>query len=163
MIAVSGRTFVRPPSPDMSSSFRLTDIFSSACTCAIIRTVYLVRLLRSQDAPYYVGIMVLWGFGEMTAGFLVLGIPSIPKVASKLHCAHHFGSLVRPWKSSRGTESSHSHVSLPGPVPRKPRDQWQINDLEKHGSGPRIYLNPIRSGGQEDSKQNVVHGGPSAS
>lgn len=66
----------------------------SACVCGATRLAYLVRMLNSSDQIYTVATTGLWSIGEMTAGFLIIGIPSIPKVIKSTPLTEMVTSLI---------------------------------------------------------------------
>ncbi|KAH8732138.1 hypothetical protein GQ44DRAFT_735788 [Phaeosphaeriaceae sp. PMI808] len=50
------------------------------CICGALRVVYSIPFMKSPDKTYAVSSFALSGMGEMTACFLVLCVPSIPKL-----------------------------------------------------------------------------------
>jgi hypothetical protein len=52
----------------------------------VICVVYLILLMLSLDITYYIALVCLWGIGETTVGFLVLGIPSVPVTTRVMPC-----------------------------------------------------------------------------
>ncbi|KAI1390653.1 uncharacterized protein F4822DRAFT_441946 [Hypoxylon trugodes] len=106
-----------------------------ATVCGIVRTVYLVKVVNSADLIYNTGIVGLWALGEIAAGFLVIGVPALPKTANSIPITASAISLLRS-RARRGTSSGHNEQpsallwrKLPS---RKRRDQWDITELETH-------------------------------
>ncbi|KAF1960479.1 hypothetical protein CC80DRAFT_392447, partial [Byssothecium circinans] len=50
------------------------------CVCGALRIVYSIPFMKSPDKSYTVSSFALSGMGEMMAGFLVLCVPSMPKL-----------------------------------------------------------------------------------
>ncbi|KAF2501685.1 hypothetical protein BU16DRAFT_613535 [Lophium mytilinum] len=50
-----------------------------ACIASLVRLYYCVRVFESHDYTYYTLLMALGSFPEMTAGFLVICLPVLPK------------------------------------------------------------------------------------
>lgn len=76
----------------------------------------------------------------MTAGFLMIGIPSLPKVVKTFPKAESVISLLRSWKRTghSGTQSNYRHGHPPGYEPklRKLYNQTDHRDLGTHDLGP---------------------------
>lgn len=51
----------------------------SGCICGAIRLVSTTRALGADDITFNIGPIGLWSIGEVTSGFLILCIPSVPK------------------------------------------------------------------------------------
>ncbi|KAK3984267.1 hypothetical protein QBC44DRAFT_337302 [Cladorrhinum sp. PSN332] len=80
-----------------------------ACVVAIVRIFYLRNLLTSTDQVWHTSSLALWSAAEMTAGFLVMGIPSLPKVTRTMTntaSAEYLRSLFRSIGASLGGRSS---------------------------------------------------------
>lgn len=56
------------------------------------------RTLNSPDTLYAMSTTGLWSNGEMTAGFLIIGITSLPKVVKSIPLTKSVMSLIRSWK-----------------------------------------------------------------
>lgn len=80
-------------------------IVISACVCGALRIVCSVPWMNSPDKSYWVTFFTLAALGEMTAGFLVLCIPSIPKLVKS-------SPMLRTLFSSRD-EKPNSRLGLP--------------------------------------------------
>jgi hypothetical protein len=88
--------------------------------------------MLSLDVTFYTTPVALWGVGEMTIGFLVLGIPSIPKVVQSLPFPGCVASFVRCFRRTDSSGDPRGGYYWPKFVARKPRDQWQISDVDTH-------------------------------
>ncbi|KAF2802362.1 uncharacterized protein BDZ99DRAFT_503839 [Mytilinidion resinicola] len=51
-----------------------------ACVCAVARLVYSIKLMHSEDVAYSVSPVGVWSIGEMTSAFLIVGVPSLPRI-----------------------------------------------------------------------------------
>jgi hypothetical protein len=82
-----------------------------------------VRALRSEDITFMVGPIGLWSHGEITAGFLVFCVPSVPKAFQNSLVSRMLSSFKGSRKSSN--PDIHSRQGLPSwyraKVSRKPR------------------------------------------
>lgn len=105
-----------------------------------MRLVHLRKLLSCEDELYYVVLVGLWGIGEITAGFLIIGIPAISKVVQSIQSSHSFISLVSRFKAT--TLESTTAPSRDKPKlrtwgkgsGRKPRGAWEISDVDTYAS-----------------------------
>ncbi|KAI4947914.1 hypothetical protein J4E86_008431 [Alternaria arbusti] len=111
-----------------------------ACASAAVRLYYIYRLLHTSDQLYIVSIAGLWGVGEMTAGFLIIGFPSLPKVVKALPFSDSVVSLLRqitrPGSSGHAEGQSETRRGLPSwhkaaPL-KKRRDQFEISELSEY-------------------------------
>lgn len=75
---------------------RLTFILFRACITAGARLVMTVHHLESPDATYNFASMGLWSVGEATCGYLVFGVPAIPKLIQSVDL-HKVRSSFRAW------------------------------------------------------------------
>ncbi|KAF2829295.1 hypothetical protein CC86DRAFT_453943 [Ophiobolus disseminans] len=109
-----------------------------ACASAAVRFYYVYRLLHTTDQLYVASIAGLWGVGEMTAGFLIMGIPSLPKVFKSLPFSGSVVSLLRQLTrpGSSGEGQSNSRRGLPSwykaPPEKKRRAQFEVSELNEH-------------------------------
>ena len=74
---------------------------SSACVCATVRLVLSVRFLHESDVSYAISGVALWIVGEITAGFLVLGVPWIPKALKSIPFLQHWIEVRKSQASSK--------------------------------------------------------------
>ncbi|KAI1373901.1 hypothetical protein F4677DRAFT_427580 [Hypoxylon crocopeplum] len=72
-------------------------IFATAC--GIVRLVVLLELMGSADELYYIPDIGLWGIGEITSGFLIIGIPSAPKTIKSMPGSESVTSLLTSWRA----------------------------------------------------------------
>jgi hypothetical protein len=77
--------------------------------------------------------VVLWGIGETTIGFLIIGIPSLPMAVKAMPFSKSMTSLLRSFGRQSETPAYQGNRSWHKSLPRKPRrDQWQITDLDTY-------------------------------
>ncbi|RYC56723.1 hypothetical protein CHU98_g9487 [Xylaria longipes] len=104
-----------------------------AIGAGIARLVNLLKILKSSDAFYYITEVGLWGIGEMTAGFLIIGIPASPRAVKSLPFSGSIQSLFHSWTRSNmpdGRDNSSYLRSWRRPFARKRRGLWEISELD---------------------------------
>ncbi|KAI1122519.1 hypothetical protein F5Y10DRAFT_72581 [Nemania abortiva] len=104
---------------------------------AIARVVYVTSAYRTGDILFNVMTINLWAISEQTFGYLVIGIPALPKVLHDFPCAKHLGSLVRSRsKSQHNSNPSSGYNNGRAPwfnsTPRRYQDVWETGDLDTH-------------------------------
>ncbi|KAI0469441.1 hypothetical protein F4859DRAFT_131680 [Xylaria cf. heliscus] len=101
---------------------------------AIARVIAVTSAYRTGDILFHVMTINLWAIAEQTFGYLVVGIPAIPKVLHDFPCAKHFGSLVRSRSKDNSNPSGYHHdrVTWGNSTPRNYRDVWDTGDLDTH-------------------------------
>lgn len=75
------------------------------------------------DVLYCVSAVILWAFAEMTCGFLVIGIPIVPKFLFETGIITFVKTSMKSWtgkasaskNSSNSTASSHTLTKAPNP------------------------------------------------
>lgn len=110
-----------------------------AWTFGVVRTVYFVRLLHSEDVTYLMSGVAIWTIWEITTGFLIMGIPAIPRIAKTFPMSDSVASFFRSLtgkstgQSPIGSEEQGNHRPVhysSKPKSRKKRGQWDITELE---------------------------------
>ncbi|KAG6358072.1 hypothetical protein INS49_013956 [Diaporthe citri] len=113
-----------------------------AVVCAFCRVVWLTKLLDSKDEIYLAPITGAFAMGEMTAAFLIIGVPSVPRVFRTLFSQ---GSSVRSlmsrirllsWTGRRrisegpdgGSGGTLGRPSWHNPAHHTPRGLWEFSD-----------------------------------
>lgn len=94
--------------------------------CGAIRLVSTTKALGADDITFNVGPIGLWSLGEITSGFLVLCIPSVPKAFKDSIIARTFFGLAnRLSRNSAPGDSRNSRRGLPSwyrpDAPRRPQ------------------------------------------
>ncbi|KAF2651292.1 hypothetical protein K491DRAFT_682314 [Lophiostoma macrostomum CBS 122681] len=77
-----------------------------ACICASMRLYYSIRFFRSEDKTYGACNMAVWAWGEMTAGFFVLCMPSVPKAIRNTPWMLRLGILVQRYMPGSGAAAT---------------------------------------------------------
>lgn len=101
--------------------------------------VYLLQLLDSDDELYYIVDVGLWGIGEITAGFLILGIPGLPAVVQTVKSSTSFTTLISRFRGTTAPSQSDPSSERPSirtwgqGSRRKRRGLWEISDLDTYG------------------------------
>lgn len=95
---------------------------------------YLYSLATSDDTSYNASLLSLWSTAESACGYLVVAIPSIPKLLKMLPFTE---SVIRVVKSLTGSNSPSSTPRRGAfrtwgtPTRRKRRGLWEITELEE--------------------------------
>ncbi|KAJ8132373.1 hypothetical protein O1611_g1251 [Lasiodiplodia mahajangana] len=82
-----------------------------ACLAAILRLVSTIEYTSAADVTYKVSAVVLWALAEMTCGFIVLGMPTAPKVLFETRLMSKIKSSFRSWTGTNQTESKGTGLS----------------------------------------------------
>lgn len=119
---LSCRCFVSllPPHPTFTGWPRPNG-FPSACFSSLIRLYYSVRLSKSRDITYNVGLLGLWSLPEMTSGFLAICLTVSPRFFQSLkHVARpSWISISRPRLDRSLRTANHlSQFNSPTRVPK---------------------------------------------
>jgi hypothetical protein len=101
--------------------------FSSATASAVVRVYYVVISYNTGDFLFYALGINLWAIAEQTFGYLVLGIPSLPKIFRDFRLGRAFRSFSI--SRNKGSDSYNNNNNNANPS----RDR----DLEHGGSGSR--------------------------
>lgn len=102
----------------------------SACICAATRVAYVVKMEQSLDKSYYASPVVLLCSGEMTSGFLLLGVPSIPRILKDSPLLNRLHAKVRSLMgNTKRTTQENSRRGLPSwyrkpESPQKKQNTW---------------------------------------
>ncbi|KAI0869870.1 hypothetical protein GGS24DRAFT_477462 [Hypoxylon argillaceum] len=114
---------------------------------AVARVIYVTAAYRTGDILFNVMTINLWAIAEQTFGYLVIGIPAIPKVLS----------VFRRKPTSTPSGSYRDRVTWPNSTPR---DVWGTGDLDTHvlvtverGEGKEVSLSaPDRLHGRDEGR-----------
>ena len=94
------------------------------------------RTLNSPDTLYAMSTTGLWSNGEMTAGFLIIGITSLPKIVKSIPLTKSVMSLIGTWKrTGQNRMQSDPRRGLPSlykPQSRKRYKQTEYSDLDQY-------------------------------
>ena len=102
----------------------------SACVCAISRLFYSVKLMQSDDITYSVSPVGLWSIGEITSGFLIIGVPSVPKISKEVPWVQSVFIWIRSLTggSSKGSRES-SRKGMPSWYKKAPTIRRRQDDI----------------------------------
>ncbi|KAH8648724.1 hypothetical protein BGZ60DRAFT_570018 [Tricladium varicosporioides] len=109
-----------------------------ACACASTRLYFLHKMLNSPDQLYTVSTTGLWSIGEMTSGFLIIGIPSLPKAMKNIPLAASLVSLLRSWTTTNRSridntsQSSQSRWQWHSSLSRRRSNKNDCSDVDEH-------------------------------
>ncbi|GAW19407.1 hypothetical protein ANO14919_088940 [Xylariales sp. No.14919] len=132
---------------------------------AIARVIYVTNAYKTGDILFNVMTINLWAIAEQTFGYLVIGVPALPKVLKDSPCAKHLGSLVRSRSKQTLNPSDYlDRGTWPSSTPRRYRDVWEIGDADTHvlvtiqgGEGKEISVpHPAQLHGREESRNSSV-------
>lgn len=116
--------------------------------------VYSIETLYSKDYTYIYTTVGLWSLGELTSGFLVIGVPSIPKVYRSLYSQpdsilHTMATRLRGTRTADSggvagrahhVESGSGSADLPSWFTPRPssqsRDMWNMTSDDGYGLLP---------------------------
>ncbi|KAI0905015.1 hypothetical protein F4823DRAFT_567155 [Ustulina deusta] len=76
-----------------------------ACLSAVLRLVSTIEYSTTDDVTYAVSAVVLWALAEMACGFIVLGMPTAPKVLLETRLMSKIKSSFRSWTESKQDQS----------------------------------------------------------
>ncbi|KAI1128974.1 hypothetical protein F5Y10DRAFT_264589 [Nemania abortiva] len=99
-----------------------------ACLSAILRLVSTIEYTSSADVTYKVSAVILWALAEMTCGFIVLGMPTAPKVLFETQLMSKIKSSFRSWSGTNQTESKNSGLSQTSKSSNTAKSYRKIDD-----------------------------------
>ena len=122
---------------------------------------YQIKMLQSDDATYTASDLSLWMTAEMTAGFLIIGFPSLPKVAKSVPFMDSMASLVRSMVDRSGLlakRQSDSQRGLPSwvkPAPQRRPNPMEVSTLGTMDSDqePVFFATTVMEGGGEKKEK----------
>ncbi|KAF2004265.1 hypothetical protein P154DRAFT_485419 [Amniculicola lignicola CBS 123094] len=129
-----------------------------ACISAAVRLVYLLKMLASPDQLYTGSELLFWMIAELTAGFLIMGFPSLPKVVQSLPFTESVVSLIRMLTSagSRDGTPGGSRQGLPSwyrrPSTRRAR-QTDGSDFDQHDL---VFLHSTNASKEHADQDKIV-------
>ncbi|KAF2106974.1 hypothetical protein BDV96DRAFT_654304 [Lophiotrema nucula] len=98
-----------------------------ACVCGLLRIIYSVPFLTSPDKSYHVSAFALSAAGETTVGFLVLCIPSLPKLVKSTPVLQNLLAKMQTWVGLASADGEdNSRKGLPSWI-RVRSGQRQLN------------------------------------
>ncbi|ORY58510.1 uncharacterized protein BCR38DRAFT_73957 [Pseudomassariella vexata] len=131
-----------------------------ACTSAAFRLAVTVSYSTANDAIYSVASVILWALAEMTCGFMVICLPTAPKLLVETGTLARLKAALRSWTSMRigsGASSKKSHTN-PGQsssrvsMPKSPGPGTLYQKIDEDGV-PLAKLD--RSGSASESTEGL--------
>lgn len=111
--------------------------------------------MTSPDKSYHVSGFALAGMGEMTMGFLVLCIPSLPKLIKSVPILQKLSTRMQSWiglsSSSQSTSKPNSRLGLPSWI----RNQGQKFNSRRRGSDVLFYSEALKQNNASAQPVNV--------
>ncbi|KAH8722888.1 hypothetical protein GQ44DRAFT_774666 [Phaeosphaeriaceae sp. PMI808] len=102
-----------------------------AWSFGIIRTVYFVHLVKSEDATYEFSGVAVWTIWELATGFLIMGIPAFPRAFKVLPGSEAIITFFRTRSSETNLSKSKPWRYMYKPkTPRRRRSVFEITDLD---------------------------------
>ncbi|KAF1977700.1 hypothetical protein BU23DRAFT_550379 [Bimuria novae-zelandiae CBS 107.79] len=105
------------------------------CVCGAVRLVSTTKALGADDITFNVGPIGLWSVGEITSGFLVLCVPSVPKAFRDSFFSRKISDLANRFsRNSRSGEMSNSRRGLPSwyrPSPSRRPQRSGFSEIEE--------------------------------
>ncbi|KAI1420661.1 hypothetical protein F5Y12DRAFT_791210 [Xylaria sp. FL1777] len=97
--------------------------------CALARLLYVLKAYHTRDVLYYSVIINMWAIAEQTLGFLVIGVPAIPKAFGEFHWTKRLGlfSRSRSAPTSNPTDYYERGATWPLSPQRRHRDPWDTD------------------------------------
>ncbi|KAI1419417.1 hypothetical protein F5Y12DRAFT_778033 [Xylaria sp. FL1777] len=99
-----------------------------ACLSAVLRLVSTVKYSTTDDVTYAVSAVVLWALAEMTCGFIVLGMPTAPKVLLETRLMSKIQSSLRSWTGSKQDEPKKAEQSQTSKSSNATNSYQKINE-----------------------------------
>ncbi|KAF2872740.1 hypothetical protein BDV95DRAFT_606325 [Massariosphaeria phaeospora] len=130
-----------------------------ACIAAAFRLAYAIPFVSNGDVFYNSAYTYLWVQVEATSGFLITGIPALPKIVKNSPALNKFFSRFRNWSGWSvdriKTESARGLPSWYKPETRRnPRREPGWSDVETTGnqSVAEMIVGSVRHNGHERYK-----------
>lgn len=119
-----------------------------ACLSAVLRLVSTVEYSTSDDVTYAVSAVVLWALAEMTCGFIVIGMPTAPKVLFETRLMSKVKSSFKSWSGSAQSGSKNMGLS-----PASKSSTTAQSYLKLDGGG--VPLQSLKSLDESDSTERL--------
>ncbi|TRX93590.1 hypothetical protein FHL15_005562 [Xylaria flabelliformis] len=117
----------------LKKKFGVSIIFSLgvlACLSAILRLISTIEYSTSLDVTYAVSAVILWALAEMTCGFIVLGMPTAPKVLLETRLVSRIKSSFRSWTGTNQSGSKNLSLSQTSKASSTTKSYQKIYDKE---------------------------------
>jgi len=116
----------------------------SATASAVVRVYYVVISYSTGDFLFYALGINLWAIAEQTFGYLVIGIPSLPKIFRDFRLGKAFRSFSISRHKSSNTHNNNNNSNNTNPT--RDRDLEQGESRSRSRSRSRWPGSPRRGG-----------------
>jgi hypothetical protein len=127
----------------------------------VVRTVYFVNLLSSEDVTYQMTGVALWTIWEVATGFLIMGIPAFPRIAKAVPVHEAVSSFFRSVSGGSGQSGSSSRNKwqvMYKPKSRRRRSVFEIgSELNTHDLLSTSSADDTRSSSDDVQEPEMVH------
>ncbi|KAJ2993263.1 hypothetical protein NUW58_g1895 [Xylaria curta] len=134
----------------LKKKFGVSIIFSLgvlACLSAILRLVSTIEYSTSDDVTYAVSAVILWALAEMTCGFIVLGMPTAPKVLLETRIISIIKTSLKSWTGTNKSEPGASGLSQTSKSSSTAKSYQKLGDKSM----------PLRNLKSSDSSESTEH------
>ena len=132
-----------------------------AWTMGVVRTVYFVNLLHSDDVTYQMTGVALWTIWEVTTGFLIMGIPAFPRIAKAVPVPDAVSSFFRSLSSGsrqNGSSRPKKWQVMYKPKSRQRRSVFEVeSELNTHDLLSTSSVDDSRSRSDDVRDPEMVH------
>ena len=132
-----------------------------AWTMGVVRTVYFVNLLHSDDVTYQMTGVALWTIWEVTTGFLIMGIPAFPRIAKAVPVPDAVSSFFRSLTSGsrqNGSSGPKKWQMMYQPKSRQRRSVFEVeSELNTHDLLSTSSVDESRSRSDDIRDPEMVH------
>lgn len=127
----------------------------------MVRTGYIVKLHHSEDVTYQITGLGFWTLWEIATGFLIMGIPTFPRIAKAIPVPESVSSFLRSWRGSSrqsGPVSTSRWRIMYRPKSRRHYSVFEVgSELNTHELASRNSADEIRSSSDDVQEPEVVH------
>jgi hypothetical protein len=132
-----------------------------AWAMGVVRTVYFVNLLHSDDVTYQMTGVALWTIWEVTTGFLIMGIPAFPRIAKAVPVPDAVSSFFRSLSSGsrqNGSSGPKKWQMMYKPKSRQRRSVFEVeSELNTHDLLSTSSVDDSRSRNDDVRDPEMVH------
>lgn len=121
---------------DSDSRLTNTFLFNRATVLGGLRLTALILLLTSKNQTYWLSLLGVYSSAEIGVGFLVAGLPCVPRAFSKVPLPKTIGYWFRSIMGSGERGTQRDVIAASGGPGRRPRSRrrrglWEITELEE--------------------------------
>ncbi|KAI1340367.1 hypothetical protein F5Y15DRAFT_56012 [Xylariaceae sp. FL0016] len=105
-----------------------------ACVSAAFRLTVTIRYSTADDVIYSVASVILWALAEMTCGFIVIGMPTAPKILVETGLVTRLRASYKSWTGrSSSTAKTPSDLSKLSQTSKSTNPNSSYHKLEEGG------------------------------